>query len=541
MTRLARGAWPCIVLGISLWAGVAAGQEAARPRFGPATFEAHARFLSSDLLEGRGIASRGGQLAASYIEAVFRAAGLQPAFEGSFRQPVAMTAFHSDPEAQVGVEVGMLRVHLLLGEEVVGINFGLPDDRLASDLLFVGYGIHAPAEGWDDYKDVDVRGRLLLAFVNEPGRDDPSRFRGRALTIHGRWTTKLEQAARRGAAGMILIHTDADAGYGWNVPYNSMTREKFQLADEPWRLPFSGWIAEPALRRILSAGGLQLETLRTEAEKSAFRPHPLPTRMTVEARRSARTVQGENVVGVLPGGKPGTVVLSAHFDHLGIGPEVAGDTIYNGAVDNGSALAVFLSLAQGMSAVPAAQRPTLVFAAVDAEEEGFLGSTFYTRHPAVPLAQTLANINFEMTNPWGPTRDLLGIGAEHSELQAMLGRVAAHRGLAVSTDSAPEQGFFFRSDQLAFARAGVPALWLDGGTDYEGRPPQWGVQRRAAYRDTAYHRPSDVVGADWDWRGLQQIAEVTVDLIAEIARAGQVRWLPGSEFAPPPPPTQPVR
>jgi hypothetical protein len=538
MMRLVRGAWLGGVVGVVLGAGVGVGQEAARPRLEPATFEAHARFLSSDLLEGRGIASRGGQLAGSYIEAVYRAAGLQPAFDGSFRQPVAMTAFRSDPEAHIGVEVGNLRVHLLLGEEVVAINFGLPDDRLASDLLFVGYGIHAPAEGWDDYKDVDVRGRLLLAFVNEPGRDDPRRFRGRALTIHGRWITKLEQAARHGAAGMLLIHTEADAGYGWQVPFNSMTREKFQLADEPWRLPFSGWIAEPALRRILSAGGLQLETLRAEAEMPGFRPRPLPVRLTVEARRSARAVQGENIVGVLPGGKAGAVVLSAHYDHLGIGAEVAGDTVYNGAVDNGSALAVLLTLAQGMSAVPAAQRPTLVFAAVDAEEEGFLGSTYYTRHPAVPLATTLANINFEMTNVWGPTRDLLGIGAEHSELQAMLGRVAAHRGLAVSVDSAPEQGYFFRSDQLAFARAGVPALWLDGGTDYEGHTPEWGVQRRATYRDTAYHRPNDVVGADWDWRSLLQIAEVAVDLIAEIARAGTVRWLPGSEFAPSPPPTR---
>jgi len=530
-----------VVLGACLWTGAVTGQPVARPRFDPAAFEAHARFLSSDLLEGRGIATRGGQLAASYIEAVFRAAGLQPGFDGGFRQPLAMTAFRGDPEAHIGVEIGMLRQHLLLGEEIVAINYGLPDDRLTSDVFFVGYGIHAPTERWDDYEGVDVRGRLLLAFVNEPGRDDPTRFRGPALTIHGRWTTKLEEAARRGAAGMLLIHTEEDAGYGWQVTFNSLSREKFRLADDPWRLPFSGWIAEPALRRLLGAAGLQLEQLRAEAEKPGFRPRPLPIRMTVEARRSVRSVQGENVVGVLPGERPGVVVLSSHFDHLGIGPEVAGDNIYNGAVDNGSALAMLLALAQGLPAMPAAQRPTLVFAAVDAEEEGLLGSTYYTRHPARPLAGTLANINFEMTNPWGPTRDLLGIGAEHSELEAMLGRVAARRGLRVSADVAREQGFFFRSDQLAFAQAGVPALWLDGGTDYEGHAPEWGAQRRAAYRDATYHRPSDVVGADWDWRGLQQLAEVAVDLIGEITAAGTVHWLPGSEFASPAPSAQPVR
>ncbi len=527
-------------LGAAVWAAAAIAQEPTRPRFEPGAFEAHTRFLASDLLEGRGIGTRGGELAVAYIEAVFRAAGLTPGYAGSFRQPVAMTAYRGDPEARIVADVGHARVQLEVGKEIVAVNHSLPDAGVSSNLVFVGYGIHAPEQGWDDYAGADVRGRLLLAFVNEPGRADPTRFRGQALTIHGRWTEKLAVAARAGAAGVILIHTEEDAGYGWRVPATSMAGERFLLADEPLVVPFAGWIASPALDTLLHATGVRLEDLRAAAEQPGFAARPLPIRLTVQAVRSTRPVVGQNVVGVLPGGRRGVVVLTAHHDHLGIGPEVRGDRIYNGAVDNGTALAMLLTLAQGLAATPAATRPTLVFAAVDAEEEGLLGSTHYTRRPALPLDETLAAINFEMTNPWGRTRDVMAIGGELSELGALVARAAARRGLHVTPDSAPEQGFFFRSDQLALARTGVPSIWLDIGTDHEGRPAGWGEARRARYRVEGYHQPADEVGDDWDWRGMQQLAETTVDLLDEIGTAGHVAWLPGSGYARPGVPDTPA-
>ncbi len=550
-TRVGRGEWYArpvvparhaarLVLALgAVWMTQASGQELARPRFEPAAFEAHVRFLASDPLEGRGIGTRGGELAVAYIESVFRTAGLRPGFDGSFRQPVEMTAYRSDPAAQVVAEVGRVRARLRQGEDIAMISYALEDTRVFSELVFVGYGISAPEHEWDDYAGADVRGRLLLALVNEPGRDDPRRFGGRALTLHGRWNEKLAVAARHGAAGLLLIHTEADAGYGWQIPAGSMTREKFTRRDET-PLPLAGWIAEPAARRLLLAAGLRLEELREAAERPGFAPRTVPIRLAVQARRSTRAVVGHNVVGILPGTRPGTVVLSAHHDHLGIGPAVGGDRIYNGAVDNGTALGLLLTLAQGLAAAPATSRPTLVFAAVDAEEEGLLGSTHYTRHPAVPLADTLAAINFEMTNPWGRTRDLMAIGGELSELGEMVARVAARHGLSLTPDPLPEQGFFFRSDQLAFARAGVPAIWLDGGLDHEGRPPGWGAARRERYRVEAYHRPGDEVGDDWDWCGLQQLAEITVELIDEIAAAGEVRWVAGSGYGRPTPPDTPA-
>lgn len=522
-----------MALGTALWAAGTTGQETFRPRFEPGAFEAHTRFLASDLLEGRGIGTRGSELAVSYIEAIFRAAGLTPAYAGSFRQPIAMTAYRGDPAARVVATVGRVRMRLRPGEEVAVTNHSLPGGEVSSELLFVGYGIRAPEQGWDDYAGADVRGRLLVAFVNEPGRNDPQRFGGRALTLHGRWTEKYAVAARRGAAGMILVHTDEDAGYPWYIPASSMTRERYHLADDPELVPCAGWITEPAMRRLLHAAGMRLEDLRAAAEQPGFRARPLPIRLSIQASRSTRAVEGHNVVGVLPGGRPKAVVLTAHHDHLGIGPDTGGDRIYNGAVDNGTALAMLLTVAQGIAATPPTSRPTLVFAAVDAEEEGLLGSVQYTRQPAVPLDATLAAINFEMTSPWGRTRDLMGIGADLSELGALLARVAARRGLRVTPDPVPEQGFFFRSDQLAFAQAGVPALWLDLGTDVEGRPAGWGEARRARYRAEAYHRPTDEVEGDWDWRGLQQLADVTIDLIDAITAAGTVAWLPGSGYARP--------
>ena len=493
--------------------------------------EAHLRFLTDDLTEGRGIGTRGGRLAAAYVEAVFRSAGLRPGGSQGFIQPVPMVAFTPDPDATITLSGAASTLHLAAGEDFAIVNTGDPGGVLEAEPLFVGYAVTAPEEGWDDYKGTDVRGRLLVAFVNEPGRDDPARFGGRALTIHGRWRTKLEEAARRGAAGMLLIHTDADAGYAWAVARTTATKPAFSLADDAGRIPLGGWIREAPARELVRLAGRDLDELRRQAEQPSFQPVPLPVRVRIASRLNARPVPGNNVVGVLPGAGSGAVVLTAHYDHLGIGRAEEGDSVYNGAVDNGTAVATLLALAQRFARTRPAAHPTLVFVAADAEEEGLLGSLYQTRHPAVPLARTLAAINLEMSNPWGPTRDLLLIAAPQAPFADLLADVLGPHHMRVTRDPVPEQGFMFRSDQFAWAQAGIPAAWIDGGTDYVGRPAGWGEAKRAEYGAKTYHHPSDEVRADFDYAGLRQLADLIAEVVQRIGSGGAGGWKSHPELA----------
>jgi Zn-dependent M28 family amino/carboxypeptidase len=517
-----------VALAIALACAVPA--HAGRPAPAPPAFDeaavigAHLRFLANDLLDGRGIGTRGGQLAAAYMEAVFRAAGLRPGCPEGFIQPVPMVAFTPDPDATITISGAESTLRLATGDDFAIVNTGAESGVLEAEPLFVGYAISAPGEGWDDYKGADVRGRLLVAFVNEPGRDDPARFGGRALTIHGRWRTKLEDAARRGAAGMLLVHSDADAGYGWAVARTTATKPAFSLADDTGRIALGGWLRETPARELLRLAGRDLDELRRQAEQPTFQPVPLPVRVRIASRLDRRSVAGNNVVGVLPGAGSAAVVLTAHCDHLGIGRAEDGDSIYNGAVDNGTALATLLALAQRFARTRPASHPTLVFVAADAEEEGLLGSLYQTRHPAVPLEHTLAAINLEMSNPWGPTRDLLLIAAPQAPFADLLEGVLKPRQMRVTRDPVPEQGFMFRSDQLAWAQAGIPAAWIDGGTDYVGQPAGWGEAKRAEYRAKTYHHPTDEVRADFDYAGLGQLVEITAALVQRIGSGGTSAW-----------------
>jgi Zn-dependent M28 family amino/carboxypeptidase len=497
-------------------------QAPARPplHLDTAAFAAHVRFLAGDALEGRGVDTRGGRLAAAYIESVFRGAGLRPGADDGYLQPVPLESFAPDPAATITVARGGDTARFAAGEDFALVNVGEPGGVLRAEPLFVGYAIDAPEEQWDDWKGVDVRGKLLVALVNEPGRDDPRLFKGHELTLHGRWRTKLEDAARRGAAGMLLIHTDADAGYGWAVARSTATLPTLALADDPGRPAMAGWIREAPARELLRLAGADLDSLRALAERRSFRAVQLPATVTIASRLARRPVAGDNVVGILPGSGPEAVVLMAHFDHLGIGRAVDGDSIYNGAVDNGTAVATLLALAQAYPRTPAASHPTLVFLAVDAEEGGLLGSAYQVRHPAVPLERTLAVVNFEMSNPWGRTRDVLVIGAPFDGFARLLRPL----GVRVAADPVPEQGYLFRSDQLAWLQAGVPAAWLDGGFDYVGRPAGWGDAKRADYRARFYHTPFDEVRPDWDYAGLVQLAEVTAGLVRGIAAGGAAAW-----------------
>jgi Zn-dependent M28 family amino/carboxypeptidase len=526
MTRL-RVAAACVALLTPLMnpgPAPAAGVAGGLPVVDPAALSAHVRFLADDRLEGRGIGTRGGALAAAYHEAVFRAAGLRPGAGDGFVQPVPMTAFLPDPEASIAFERGGTRTVLATGGDFAIVNGGLPGGVLRARPLFVGYGIESAADGWDDFKGADVRGRLLIGFVNEPGRDDPKRFAGRALTLHGRWRTKLEAAARRGAAGMLLIHTDADAGYAWAVARSTATQTTLGLADDPARLAMGGWIREGSARELLRSAGFDMDELRRRAEQRSFRPVELPVWVEIRSRLDSHSVSGRNVVGVLPGRSEEAVVLTAHFDHLGIGRAEAGDSIYNGAVDNCTSSAVLLALAQAWARTEPASHPTLVFVAADAEEEGLLGSTWQTRHPAVPLERIRGVVNFEMANPWGRTRDLMVIGAPRRAFAHWLEPLLAARQMRMIGDLVPEQGFLFRSDQLAWLQAGIPAAWVDGGLDYEGRPEGWGAARHAEYRTRTYHHPDDEVTADFDYAGLAQLAGIASELVERMATDDAGAW-----------------
>lgn len=519
-----------VVLALSLAALARAGEPARAqqrrtlPTFDSASFEAHTRFLAGDMLEGRGVGTRGGLLAAEYIETIFRAAGLRNGTSAGFLQPVPMEAFTPDADATITLSRGEARTRLVAGEDFAIVNSGEASGVLRAEPLFVGYAIEAPEERWDDWKGVDVRGRLLVAFVNEPGQSDPGLFRGRELTIHGRWRTKLEDAARRGAAGMLLIHTDADAGYTWSVARTTATKPTMALAGESGRPAMAGWIREGPARQLLRLAGFDLDSLRRQAEQRSFRPVELPATVEIASRLARRAVTGNNVVGVLPGAGPDAVVLMAHYDHLGVGRAVDGDSIYNGAIDNATAVATLLSLAQAYAHTPAASHPTLVFLAADAEEDGLLGSLYQTLHPAVPLERTLATLNLEMSNPWGRTRDLLVIGAPFGGFARLFGHLPAPFGLRVVRDPVPDQGYLFRSDQLAWLQAGVPAAWIDGGFDYVGRPAGWGEAKRAEYRARTYHTPSDEVRDDFDYQGLVQLAQITAAAVRAIGAGGASAW-----------------
>jgi Zn-dependent M28 family amino/carboxypeptidase len=528
----AGGATRWLVVGVLALSALVAWAADERPSIGPEQVAAHIAFLSDDLLEGRGIGVRGGHLAELYVATVYRLLGLSPAFADGYRQEIELLEVSPDPSQRIRIEADGEAMDLRWGPEVVTV-LPRPDvHEISGELVFVGYGIDSPEDGWDDYGDVDVTGKVLIGFVNEPGRDQRQLFDGDALTYFGRWTYKLEEAARRGAAGMLLIHNRADAGYPYAVVRSSRASAAYVDPDAPPRMPVEGWIRESAVRRVLERTAHDLDALREAAEQPGFEPIPLQATVHVAAECSYRPIHTANVVGVIPGSGESdeAVVLSAHHDHFGIGVEVDGDAIYNGAIDNGSALAAMLVVAQA-----AAQRGgwehDLIFLACAAEEKGLVGSSYFARNPPVPAAQLVANINFEMTSVWGRAKDLIAIGGSRSELGDVIAEVAERHGLEMAPEPAPEQGYLFRSDQLSFARVGVPAVWIDVGETLVEGPEGLGSRLRETYREHHYHRPSDELDPSWELTGTVQLAEIVLEVLEELdQRDAPLRWHEHSEF-----------
>lgn len=510
---------------------------------------AHVKFLSDDRLEGRGTGSKGGETAALYIAEQFEALGLKGAgAQGSFWQPVSLVGVKADPKTE-------LRISGQSGSE----SFKFADDFVAftgaqtekvnvnAELVFVGYGIDAPDQKWNDYKGgaEDYRGKILVMLVNDPPatKEEPDLFGGQGLTYSGRWTYKFEEAARRGAVGALLLHTNESAGYGWNVIRTSNGSWRFDLArtsgDKTPYLPVRSWMTDDAAHRMMRLAGLNMDDLRKQAASRDFRPVKLNLTASLDLISEVKRVEAPNVVATLPGRDPKLreeyVVFSAHWDHLGIGaPNKSGDTIYNGALDNATGVACVIEIARVLSSLPLAERPrrSILFLIPTAEEQGLIGAEWYSLHPLVPIAKTAANINLDSMNILGPTHDFVPLGAERSSLKAVVEAIAKERGVRISPDPRPEQGSFFRSDHFPFAKVGVPSISLKEGSDYVGHPKEWGAQKFKEYNDAHYHQPSDEFRADWNFKGMIQEADFALAIGRRVADANAMpQFNPGDEFA----------
>ncbi len=494
------------------------------PKVMEAPLRAHLAFLADDLLEGRGTGQRGGDLAVRYLETQLQALGLQPARGASYRQPVALAGIRTLPGRSIlSFAGGNTCATPAFGSEIVyGAGQPAANLRLDAPLVFVGYGIADPAEHWDDYKGLDARGKVLVMLVNEPAPTaaEPRRFGGQDLTYDGRWTYKFEEAARRGAAGVLLIHTTASASYGWSVVQNGWDAERFQLKGEAGT-PLQGWLSEATARKLFAQGGQDLDALRARAQDRDFRPVPLDLRAEGTLVSEVRTVPQFNVAGVVPGTDPKlkdeVVIYSAHWDHLGTGaPDSHGDGIYNGAVDNASGCAGLLAMAQG--ALPHPAKRSQMFLFVCAEEQGLLGSKGYTADPLWPLAKTAADLNLDSLNFVAPTRDIGLPFAERSTLGDLGAALAKAEHLAVAAPRPDTGGGYFRSDHYSFVQAGVPALSIYGGRDYVGVDPA-ALKAQAQAYGARYHQVTDEYDPAWNLGGMVQQAQFTLDLGQAVANA----------------------
>jgi Zn-dependent M28 family amino/carboxypeptidase len=500
---------------------------------------AHVKYLASDQLEGRGVGTRGETLATEYIAAQFASTGAKPAGEnGTFFQRVPMVGAATEPSATLTAIANSQPVTFRWLDDYVGVSeLQEATDQFDAQAIFVGHGIVAPEFNWDDFKGVDVKGKVLVLFTNEPHSDDPKFFGGRALTYYGRWTYKYEEAARHGAKAVFIIHTTPTAGYGFDVVRSSWSGEDPQLKLAPGQpaLAFAGWFTRDAGEKLLAMSGHHVDEMLQAANSRDFRPIPLGLHLRGNTPTKIRKIESRNVVAMVPGSdeklKSEAVVFTAHWDHLGIGPAVNGDSIYNGAVDNATGCAILIEMARAWAALPEKPKRSAIFVAVTAEEAGLRGSEYYADHPVLPLGKTALNLNFDAFPPFGRTKDIEVTGAERTTVWPTVQDVARRMHIAIKPDAHPEQGHFYRSDHFALAHAGVPAFSIDLGTDYEGKPPGYGEKIFEEYNEKHYHQPSDEYHDDWDFGGMQEVARFALQIATTVANQETLpTWNAGDEF-----------
>lgn len=500
---------------------------------------AHVKYLSSDELEGRGVGTRGGKLATDYIAAQLQSEGVQPGGDnGTYFQDVPLVGCKTPPTAKIRANGKGEHLTFTYSKDFVGTSFAQkPVSKFDAEAIFVGHGISAPEYGWDDYKGVDVKGKVLIYFTNEPPSTDASFFGGPALTYYGRWTYKYEEAARRGAIAAFIIHTTPTAGYGWSVVNASWSQEHSELRLAPGEkaLQFAGWLTQDAGARLMAVTGKSLDQLLAMANEKSFRPIPLRIRISANIPIAIRQINSRNVIGRVEGSSPTlksqAVLFTAHWDHLGIGLPVNGDRIYNGAVDNATGCGMVLEIARVWAGLPQKPKRTALFIFVTAEEQGLLGSEYYGEHPEIPAGKTAADINYDALYPFGRTKDVDVTGAERTTLWPIVEHDAQRLGLTITPDAEPGQGHYYRSDHFSLARVGIPSFSISQGTDYIGKPANFGKTIFEQYNKEHYHQPSDEYKPDWDFAGMEQMADFGLTLGLDFANMPKLAtWHSGDEF-----------
>jgi Zn-dependent M28 family amino/carboxypeptidase len=500
---------------------------------------AHVRYLSDDLLEGRGTGTRGGDIAAKYIATQFALDGLTPAGDdGGYLQKIEFTGVHTLPATAFSLQPEHGKaLDLKLGDDFVTNNQTQTDSvDIDAPIVFVGYGIEAPEYRWNDFKGVNVAGKVLLVIVNEPPSKDPKFFKAEAMTYYGRWTYKFEEAARKGAVGALIIHRTDLASYGWGVVRNSWSGEQVYLSnDKDPKLKAASWIQLEVARQLFDASGLKLDDMIASAGTRGFKARDLPVRLKAHVVSAVRKFESSNVLGLLPGSSGGAptqaVVYSAHYDHLGIDPSMSGDNIYNGAVDNGTGVGMLLEMAHAFTTSTARPPHPVLFAAVTAEEKGLLGSNYLGKHLPIPAPQIALGLNFDAIPPIGLPESVNVTGAERTSFYPTVERTAKAFGFDIQPDAEPGAGHYYRSDHFSLARAGVPAFSINTGVKFAGHPPEWGKAQSDEYTAKHYHNPSDEYLPSMDFSSNAAIDQFGFVLGWQALSAkGTVSWLPGDEF-----------
>ena len=501
---------------------------------------AHVEFLADDLLEGRGTGARGGDIAAHYIAAQFALDGLEPAGDdGSYLQRVAFTGVQTlDGTSASLVPAHGAPLELKRGPDyVVGNQTQTERVDIDAPIVFVGYGIEAPEYGWNDFKGVDVKGKVVLVIVNEPPSTDPKFFAGEAMTYYGRWTYKFEEAARKGAIGALIIHRTDLASYGWQVVRSSWSNEQVYLADDKDpKLEAAAWIQLDTARQLFAGSGMKLDDMIAAAGTRKFKARELPVRFEAHIESRVRKFESYNVLGMLPGADGGpaaqAVMYTAHYDHLGINPALPGDKIYNGAVDNGTGCGILLELAHAYAGSAAKPANPVIFASVTAEEKGLLGSNYLGKHLPVPTAQVALDLNFDAVQPAGIPEGVNVTGAERTTFYPVVEKTAQAFGYEIQPDAEPGAGHYYRSDHFSLARVGVPAFSINTSTKFAGHPPEWGKALHEEYTAKRYHQPSDEYTPQMDFTADAAMARFGFALGWQALTAGStVSWQPGDEFA----------
>ncbi len=532
---------PLKSIALAIAASVLTFAQAAPPPMAPEALGAHIEILASDEFEGRAPGSPGEEKTVSYLVEQFRAAGLKPAAGDSFVQPVPLVeyAVQGEPALTIAGPDGS-KAYAFRDQWLGWSRTGDARARLRNaELVFVGYGIEAPDRGWSDYAKADIKGKIAVVLINDPDFEAPDQaekpFDGKAMTYFGRWTYKYEEAARQGAAGMLIIHETARASYPWAVVATSWGQPQLDLASatDP-RLEFQGWITSETATDLFQRANLDFAALKAAAQKPGFAAVPMALKGSVDMRTKTRRMESANVAALIEGAEAPqeTVLYTAHWDHLGRCQAVADDDICNGALDNASGTAGLIELARAFAAGPRPRRSVL-FLAVTAEEKGLLGSEHYAQRPLFPLEQTVANINMDGLPGYGRSRDIIVVGAGKTELETILARYAAAQSRLVKPENFPERGSYYRSDQFSLAKVGVPALFAKGGLDLLQGGVEKGLEQDSAYIADRYHKPDDEYSPDWDLSGASEDLALLYAIGRELAEGrAWPSWRPGAEFAP---------